>query len=389
MSAPAQGGHLGDRDRTLETMRSLLWQRRKAILSGAGAAKEGPRETRKDAVKELGVILENLDRDGQNGLVVPPFSRLRRPLRVLARRLARGVLGMLQPVVRNQRDVNRAVGDALAGLSDTTERQLARLEERLREHEATLAEVEGKLGAVAALQERSSPSLLARVFDVVSFDEAMRGTDDELRERLRRYVPLFEGRSAVLDVACGRGMFLDLLREAGVGARGVDLDPRMVERARARGLDVERSDALQYLHRAEDRSFDGVFCCQFVEHLGVPEVVDLIDCFSRKLRPGGTLVIETLHPECLQVLYRWFWVDPSHQRLVHPITLAYLLENRGFRDIETHVLRPVPEREVLPPLPSASFAPELAPEIEAFNRGTAEVNRLLFGSPEYYVRAVR
>lgn len=388
MSAAPGGAE--DCDRTLEAVRSLVWQRRTATLPGRGGADaRGAGPSAETALGELAGILARLERAAEAGPAVPPYSRLRRPIRGMARRVARMVVGLLQPVVRDQSEVNRAVAEALGRLREATEGEVAELRRRLSQLEQGLAEIGRKTEAALESQERTSSLALARTFDAGSFDRAVRGNDDELRERLRCYVPLFAGCRAVLDVACGRGAFLDLLREAGIGARGVDLDENVVRDCRARGLEVACGDALGYLRDVEDESFDGIFCCEFVEHLTAPELATLIDLFARKLRPGGILVIETLHPECLQVLSRWFWLDPTHQRLVHPVTLAYLLESRRFREVETRLLRPVPEREVLPPLPSVAFAPELVRSIEAFNQGAAELNRILFGSPEYYVRAVR
>ena len=62
-----------------------------------------------------------------------------------------------------------------------------------------------------------------------------------LRERQRPYLSLLGGRQPVLDAGCGRGEFLDLLRDAGVPARGVDLDPGMVARTRGRAWTSSRA----------------------------------------------------------------------------------------------------------------------------------------------------
>ena len=60
------------------------------------------------------------------------------------------------------------------------------------------------------------------------FEDVFRLSEDVIRERQRPYVSLLEGRQPVLDVGCGRGEFLELLRADGIAARGVDLDPGMV-----------------------------------------------------------------------------------------------------------------------------------------------------------------
>ncbi len=98
----------------------------------------------------------------------------------------------------------------------------------------------------------------------------MRGSTETVRERQRVYVDELRDAAPVLDVGCGRGELLGLLREAGVDARGVDADADMVAYARGEGLDVEQADALAYLESLDDGSLGGVFAGQVVEHLPPP-----------------------------------------------------------------------------------------------------------------------
>ncbi len=109
------------------------------------------------------------------------------------------------------------------------------------------------------------------------------GSREEIRARLAEYVPRFAGRSAVLDIGCGRGEFLDLLRAAGVGARGVDVNQAMVETARSRGLDAVEGDALAFVRALPDASLDGVFSAQVVEHLDPSYLMALLEALFHKL----------------------------------------------------------------------------------------------------------
>ena len=88
----------------------------------------------------------------------------------------------------------------------------------------------------------------------VGFEDWFRGAEAEISERLTAYVPLMRGSRDVLDLGCGRGEFLGVMRDAGIRARGVDIDPAMVERARQRGFDVMEGDAVSYLLGAPGRS---------------------------------------------------------------------------------------------------------------------------------------
>ena len=84
-------------------------------------------------------------------------------------------------------------------------------------------------------------------YKYVGFEDRFRGSQTDIRARLESYVPLFAGARDVLDVGCGRGELLDLLREAGVPARGLELNHEMAETCRARGLEVAEGDLLSYL----------------------------------------------------------------------------------------------------------------------------------------------
>ena len=59
---------------------------------------------------------------------------------------------------------------------------------------------------------------------------------------------LFKSASDVLDIGCGRGELLDLLREQGLQARGIDINDEMVALCRGRGLTAEKSDAIAFLN---------------------------------------------------------------------------------------------------------------------------------------------
>jgi O-antigen chain-terminating methyltransferase len=91
------------------------------------------------------------------------------------------------------------------------------------------------------------------------------GFDPAQDRRVRGYyVPFFKGCQRVLDVACGRGEFLDVLRDAQIPGEGVDNDRGMVEAARSAGNRVEMGDAFSFLE-THHASFDGIFSAHFIE----------------------------------------------------------------------------------------------------------------------------
>jgi len=207
---------------------------------------------------------------------------------------------------------------------------------------------------------------------------------------MAEYLPLFSGACDVLDLGCGRGEFLELLREAGIGARGVDTNHAMVEHCRARELEVVEGDGLAYLESLTDGSLGGLFAAQVVEHLEPAVLVGVLDAACRKLRPGARIVIETINPSCWFAFFEAYIRDITHVQPVHPETLRYLLQASGFHRVEIRYQVPYPQAEKMQgvPVPETSASdPEerqaLADLALTFNSNIERINNLMFTYLDY------
>jgi O-antigen chain-terminating methyltransferase len=179
--------------------------------------------------------------------------------------------------------------------------------------------------------------------DSLWFAERFRGSAEYVREKQRFYVPFFQGCGQVLDLGCGRGEFLELMREAGIAARGIDLSGECVALCRSKGLDAEKADMFPWLDGLADHSLDGVFSAQVVEHLSPERIPELIRLAASKLARGGLLAIETPNPECLAALSMHFFLDPTHTRPVPSALVNFYMEESGFGSIEIRRLSPAVE----------------------------------------------
>ncbi|MNS56138.1 putative S-adenosylmethionine-dependent methyltransferase [compost metagenome] len=164
--------------------------------------------------------------------------------------------------------------------------------------------------------------------DYYAFEGRFRGSRDAIKDAQRQYVHLYAGRRPVLDVGCGRGEFLELLREADVEAYGVDLDAGMVEASRERGLAAEQGDAFVHLAGLPDGSLGGLYLAQVVEHMPPGAIARLFALAAAKLQPGAVLVAETPNTICEPAM-RNFYLDPTHIRPVHPLLLRFIGEEAG------------------------------------------------------------
>jgi 2-polyprenyl-3-methyl-5-hydroxy-6-metoxy-1,4-benzoquinol methylase len=161
------------------------------------------------------------------------------------------------------------------------------------------------------------------------FQDVFRGPEGFIRDRQRFYVELVRDQSPVVDVGCGRGEFLDLCKEVGIDAVGVDLDAAMVERCRHKGHRAEVADAAEYLESQLQRSLGAVFSAQVVEHVDEPTLLRWLVASRRALRGGGVFIAETVNPHCINA-FKTFWVDLTHHVPIFPETLVTLCRLTGF-----------------------------------------------------------
>lgn len=222
----------------------------------------------------------------------------------------------------------------------------------------------------------------------LAFEERFRGTEEEIRARLRKHVKRLEGAGElgeVLDLGCGRGEALAVLRDAGLAARGVDASARMVARCRERGLRAEEGDLFEALAAEPEGSLGAVVSFHVVEHLPATSLDRLVRLAWRVLAPGGVLLLETPNPLSVAVAARSFWLDPTHQRPVHPDTLELLLRGAGFEPVERVELHPFPEGSRLPEIDVTTLPEDQRTLADRVNRLRDVLDDLLFGCQDYAV----
>ena len=222
------------------------------------------------------------------------------------------------------------------------------------------------------------------------FEDRFRGSVEEIREKQRALVPLFSGASDVLDIGCGRGEFLGLLKEHRIGARGIDMDAGMVAAARARGLDVTQAEALDYLQSLPDASLGGVIALQVIEHIPPASLLALLPVVLKKLRPNAPVVLETINPACWLAFFSSYLRDYTHAWPVHPETLQYLLQATGFDRVEIRYSEQAPDAvrmRVVDPASLTTADPAATAAVRtlanAYNANASILNSLLFTYMDY------
>lgn len=245
----------------------------------------------------------------------------------------------------------RSILDIQAQLAKDFERVRGEYENLMREMEVlihrelrVLRQKQVSTAAPAAAEIRSAQSsapAMAAPIEWMRFADAFRGPEEEIRERQKRHALRFAGaKHEILDIGCGRGEFLEAVRDAGLDARGIDLSEESVALCQSKGLAAEQAELFAYLEAAPDRSIGGVFCSQVVEHLLPERVPALIRLLATKLRRDAPILIETPNPECLAIFATHFYIDPTHTRPVPAALLRFYLEEAGFGGVEIERLAP-------------------------------------------------
>lgn len=180
-----------------------------------------------------------------------------------------------------------------------------------------------------------------------SFENRFRGPRQEIKKRVAFYLPFLQkaraGESSrpVLDLGCGRGEWLELLREKKLEARGVDLNSAMISQCKARRLKVLHGDAVEYLHSLRANSQGGITGFHIIEHLPFEVLMEVFRETRRVLKPGGVAIFESPNCKNLVVGACNFYIDPTHRNPVFPETAEFMLASHGFEKIRIEYLSPV------------------------------------------------
>ncbi|HYJ06855.1 MAG TPA: methyltransferase domain-containing protein [Chthoniobacterales bacterium] len=287
---------------------------------------------------------------------------------------------------RNDSELSRVATSALA-----LQRTIAALEERqvsegayfrmelsqqaslLRQWFASRGSKENqKLPAARKETPEDMPGRLDAFY--VSFEDRFRGPRKEIKKRVEFYLPVIRKARAgrpeapVLDVGCGRGEWLELLKDHKLEASGVDINSAMLAQCRERGLKVAQGDAIAHLRALPEHSLGAVTGFHIIEHLALEILMDLLAETIRVLVPGGVAIFESPNCKNLVVGATNFNIDPTHRNPVFPETAQFMLSIHGFEDVQLKYLAPV----------EANRFPDKDPQ-------SAVLNELLYGPQDFAV----
>lgn len=148
------------------------------------------------------------------------------------------------------------------------------------------------------------------------------------------YLPMLAGHRHVLDLGCGMGGFVKLLRSQGFDGYGVDSDPECIAEAQRHQLPVVQADIIEHLRSLPPASLDAVFSAHVVEHMPYEVVLETTQLAFRALKPGGRLLYVTPNPRALISHLELYHMHFGHVALYHPKLLTFFMQHSGFRQTE-------------------------------------------------------
>ncbi len=300
----------------IHMLRRVLWWHTQSVAALGDVAMRAFKE-QIAVLEHLGAAQEENDsalasiRDELNGIATQAEQGARLHREFEAR------MSQLESHVRSAAELNVTLGAQVQELSmrlNALEETVSGFEIRFNAQnvktERMTAEIAVQRGRVTTLLEASGPDRgepagfaprqagedhkLDALY--LAFEEVFRGPREEIKRRQSVYLDFIKEARAVtlqapiLDLGCGRGEWLELLRENGIGAAGVDCNVAMVAQCRALGLEVQQGEALAYLRNLPDSCLSVIACFHMIEHIPFASVVVLLEESVRVLKPGGLLI---------------------------------------------------------------------------------------------------
>lgn len=298
-----------------------------------------------------------------------------------------------QHLLKLMQQVQETARDHADVLYQELDRKMETLQVDSKEFQETLASMQTSVRSLhhlantfKSVSSKSQSGPVTDEYRYFHFEEDFRGTREEIKDRFTRYVKFFKRNedTPVLDLGCGRGEFLELLKEASIPGIGVDSNQKMVQMCRDLGLEVSEGDLLKFLRSKKENSLNGIFCSQVIEHLPPDYLLGLLEAAHARLKPGAPILMETVNIGSAFAYLQVYTRDLTHRTPVHPDTLRFLVAAAGFQNPEILYTSPVPSVAQLKMFQDSSD------EFKAvFNHNMTKLNKLLFDYQEYAVLATK
>jgi len=201
---------------------------------------------------------------------------------------------------------------------------------QIDELQEAISVIENKMGITSRLLQGDKQDLY------LQFENNFRGSQAIIKKRQKFYLSFLKKSDSnkntpILDVGCGRGEWLGVLKDAGYSVLGIDTNSEMIQASKEKGIQMEVAEANNFLSYQSDESFLAVTAFHVVEHMFFDDLVLFLQQAYSKTVKGGAIILETPNPENLIVGGCNFYMDPTHKRQLPPLLLEFLVKTVGFK----------------------------------------------------------
>ncbi len=151
-----------------------------------------------------------------------------------------------------------------------------------------------------------------------------------------QYLPIlkqFNKDVRILELGCGRGIFLEFLINNGYkNVFGIDVSKEQIDIAKVQNLNAEEIGVLEYLN-SNNEKFDLIFAIDLIEHFHKDELIPLFEGIYNKLKNGGAFVFHTPNGLGINASYT-IYSDLTHLTIFTPNSAIQILKLVGFKEIK-------------------------------------------------------
>lgn len=228
-----------------------------------------------------------------------------------------------------------------------------KLETKINEQFSKISDLENEINTI---EFKSIDSIQARIVELekrirfrdiytfggvpyIGFESIHRGDPKAIEKRLEMYLEYINNigfsmeNSSAVDIGCGKGDWLRVLKKAGAKGIGVDTDEYMVEFCKSENLEAIKTNGVTYLKSLKPDSVDIISGFHIIEHLDMTTLVELLTEAFRVLKQGGLLIFETPNSQNALIGLYNFYADPTHIKPIHFEWIKYVLKTKGYSEV--------------------------------------------------------